>query len=409
MIDLNFVRNNPEKVREDVAKKNCDAGLVDRFLDLDAEWRKAKATVDGKRAEQKKLGEKEREKARELKKEIKDLEERLDKLEEERGRIIDQLPNLPAEDVPVGRDDSDNLVLREVGERPEFSFEPKDYFDLANGLINTEKAGRVAGSRFGYIFGDLVKLEFALVRLGFDIYASAGFLPVLPPVMVKPEIMKGMGKIKFLEADDAFYLPKDDLYLVGSSEHSIIPFHTDDLLNPADLPKRYMGFSTCFRREAGTYGKDMKGILRVHQFDKLELNCLTLPEESEAEHQRLLALQEKFMQTLGIPYRVMFISTGDMGFNDYKQYDVEAWFPGQNRYRETHSCSNTTDYQARGLNIRYRKSETENEFVHTLNATGFTFRAIISLLENNQTEDGRVVLPEALWDFMGTKEIGPWR
>ena len=407
MIDINIVREEPEKIKESLARKNCDPGLVDRFMEIDVEWRKLKGVVDTLRSSQKQLGGEKREEARKIKEEIKDKEKKLAVLESERTMVVDQIPNPPASDVPVGRDENDSVVLREEGDRPDFAFEPKDYLALANGLINTDKAARIAGSRFGYIFGDLVKLEFALVRLGFDIFTRAGFLPVLPPVMVKPEIMKGMGKIKFLEAEDAFYLPKDDLYLIGSSEHSIIPFHTDDILSAEELPKRYLGFSTCFRREAGTYGKDMKGILRVHQFDKLELNCLTRPEDSEEEHQFLLSLQEKFMQTLGLPYRVMFISTGDMGFNDYKQYDIEAWFPGQNRYRETHSCSNTTDYQSRGLNIRYRKNAGENEFVHTLNATGFTFRAIIALMENNQTEDGRIILPEAVRDYMGKEEINP--
>jgi seryl-tRNA synthetase len=405
MLDINLIRRSPETIKDVIEKRNGDPSLVDKFLAIDADWRKIKAETDELRAKQKTFGEAEREKAKELKEQIQFREEKISIMEKERLYLLEHMPNLIAPDAPIGKSEEDNAVLREVGARPKFDFEPKDYLTLVRGLINTERAGRVAGSRFGYIFGDLVRMEFALIRLCFDIFLARGFIPVLPPVMVKAEIMKGMGKIKFIEDDDAFYLPADDLYLAGTSEHTIIPFHTEQTLDEADLPRRYVGFSTCFRREAGSYGKDMKGILRGHQFDKMELNSLVRPEDSEKEHLFLLSLQEELMQKLELPYRVMSISTGDMGFSDYKQYDIEAWMPSQGKYRETHSCSNTTDYQSRGLSIKYRKASGETDYLHTLNATGITFRAVIAIIENNQTSQGKIMVPKALRDYLGKDEI----
>ncbi|HOB89793.1 MAG TPA: serine--tRNA ligase, partial [Candidatus Colwellbacteria bacterium] len=274
-------------------------------------------------------------------------------------------------------------------------------------LINTEQAAKIASSRFGYIFGDLARLEFALVKLAMDTLTPYGFIPTIPPVMVKPEIMKGMGKQKFLEAGDAFYIGEDNLYLVGSSEHSIGPLHMDEILDEESLPRRYMGFSTCFRREAGSYGKDTKGILRVHQFDKVEMFSFVKPEDSEEEHRFLLAREEELLGKLKLPHQVMSICTGDMGFGDYRQFDVETWLPGQGKYRETMSCSNTGDFQSRGLNIKYRvKSTGESKYVHTLNATAFAVgRMLIAILENYQTESGEVLVPEVLRDFVGKEKL----
>lgn len=408
MIDINLVREQPQLIKEAILKRGGDASLVDRFLSVDEEWRKLKTEADQLRAAQKAFGPEEREEAAKIKKQIQTSEERIAVLASERDVLLEQIPNVPAPDVPVGKDDTENIVLREVGEKPAFDFEPKDYLTLANGLIDIEKAGEVAGSRFGYLFGDLVLLEFALVKLALNTLLPYGFVPVVPPVMAKPAVMKGMGKWKFLADGDAFYIAEDDLYLVGSSEHTIGPFHMNDVFNEDGLPRRYVGFSTCFRREAGSYGKDTKGILRVHQFDKVEMFSFAKPEESEAEHQFLLARQEELMRKLKLPYRVIYICTGDMGFGDYKQFDVETWLPGQGKYRETNSCSNTSDYQARGINAKYRiKSSGETRFVHMLNATAFAIgRMIIAILENYQTKDGRVRVPEALRDYLGKEFIG---
>lgn len=407
MIDINLIRENPDKVRKGVARKHYDPGLVDAFLKLDADWRAGKKEIDELRAKQKTFGPESRNEAKAVKEEIAAKEEAIVGLEKERQAVLEQIPNIPADDVPDGKDDSENVVLKQVGERPEFGFEPKDYLSLAGKLINTEQAAKLASSRFGYIFGDLARLEFALVKLAMDTLEPYGFVPTIPPVMAKPEIMKGMGKQKFLEAGDAFYIQEDDLYLVGSSEHSIGPLHMEETLDEESLPRRYMGFSTCFRREAGSYGKDTKGILRVHQFDKAEMFSFSKPEDSEEEHRFLLAREEELLGKLKLPYQVMAICTGDMGFGDYRQFDVETWLPGQGKYRETMSCSNTGDFQSRGLNIKYRvKSTGESKYVHTLNATAFAIgRMLIAILENCQTASGEVSVPEALRDFVGKEKL----
>lgn len=414
MIDVALVRNAPEKVKEGLKKKQYDPALVDRFLSLDSQWREKTTELEKVRAEKNQIGSDSdaREKAKELKEREKQLNETVDVLRKERAVMIEEFPNMPADEVPVGKDETENVVLREVGERTKFSFEPKEYTDVAQGLISTERAARAVGSRFGYIFGELPLLEFALVKLAMDTLVPHKFIPVIPPVMIKPEVMRGMGKVKFIEDGDAFYVGEDDLYMVGSAEHTIGPIHMNEVLEPEDLPRRYVGFSSCFRREAGSYGKDTKGILRVHQFDKIEMFSFAMPERSEEEHQFLLARQEELVQKLKMPYRVMQICTGDMGFGDAKQYDVETWLPGQGKYRETNSCSNTTDFQARGINVRYRSGmedgKPKTEFAHMLNATAFAIgRVLIAIIENYQTEKGTIMVPEVLQPYVGKTEIIP--
>ena len=407
MIDINLLRKQPEKFRKGMELKGSDARFVDKFLEADKSWREKVTGFDALRQEKNKLGEGDREKGKKLKEKEKALTVEIDILAKERDVIVEQIPNPPADDVPIGKDETENIVLREVGEKPKFSFAPKDYMTLAKGLINTEKASEVSGSRFGYILGDLVSLEFALVKLAMDKLTPHGFIPVIPPVMIKPEVFKGMGKAKFIEAGDAFYLPEDDLYLVGSSEHTIGPMHMNDVLSEKILPRRYMGFSTCFRREAGSYGKDTKGILRVHQFDKVEMFSFCEPSKSEEEHKFLVECQEELLSALKLPYRIVAICTGDMGFGDYRQFDVETWLPGQNKYRETNSASNTTDFQARGINIKYA-NENQKDYLHTLNATAIAIgRIIIAILENYQTEKGTIVVPEVLRNYVGKSEITP--
>ncbi|MEX0690194.1 MAG: serine--tRNA ligase, partial [Candidatus Paceibacterota bacterium] len=272
-------------------------------------------------------------------------------------------------------------------------------------LIDTKRAAKISGSRFNYLLKEAAMLEFGLVQLVFSTLIKKGFQPIVPPVLVKPEIMRKMGKSQFLEENDAFHIKEDDLYLVGSSEHTIGPFHMDEVLKGDELPTRYIGFSTCFRREAGSYGKDTKGILRVHQFDKLEMFSLTIPEESEKEHEFLLSCQEELLKSLELPYQVIDKCTGDMTWADSRQFDIETWVPSQGKYRETHSASNTTDFQARGVNIKYDKGGEQN-FVHMLNATGFAIgRILIAILENHQTKEGAVKIPKALRKYTGIKEI----
>lgn len=415
MLDIKLIRENPDRVKRGVESKGANPKLVDDFLALDEKWRDLTKKSEDLRAEQKRAGEsKDVERAKKLKDEIKGLEENLTATAKKRDEFILEFPNLPFDDVPIGKDETSNMVLREVGQKPDFKFEPKDYLTLAQNLdlIDIEKAGEISGSRFGYLKNEAVLLEFALIDLAMKTLVKEKFTPIVPPVLVKPEIMKGMGKQNFIKDKDAYHIPEDDLYLVGSSEHSIGPYHMGETLNEKDLPKRYVGFSTCFRREAGSYGKDTKGILRVHQFDKVEMITFSKPEDSENQHRFMLSIQEKLMQSLKLPYRVMEICTGDMTFADARQFDIETWIPSENKYRETQSCSNTSDYQSRGLNIRYsplipQTSNLKPNFVHILNGTAFAIgRTLIAIIENFQTKDGKVVIPKALRDYVGKKEIG---
>jgi seryl-tRNA synthetase len=417
MIDIKVLREYPEVVRQSLIHRNLDPDIIDSFLAIDEEWRLLVFKLDNLRALQNKLT-KERniEESKKIKAEIKNLEDIQKELEEKRILILEQIPNIPFSDVPIGKSEEDNKVLREVGEKRQFDFEPKDYLEIAEklDLIDTKKAAEVSGTRFGYLKNEAVLLEFALVKLAFDTLIKEGFIPVVPPVLIRPEVYRGMGRLAGDQKEERYYLEKDDLYLVGSAEHTLGPLHLNDVFEEKDLPKRYVGFSTCFRREAGSYGKDTKGILRVHQFDKVEMFVFSLPENSENEHRYLLSLQEKLMQSLKLPYRVVEICTGDIGWTDARQFDIETWLPGQinkegkkGNYRETHSCSNTTDFQARGINARVKRKNGSLEFVHMLNATGFAIgRMLIAIIENYQTKDGKIIVPEVLRDYVGKEIIG---
>ncbi len=306
----------------------------------------------------------------------------------ERERALASLPNLPAEDAPP-----EDTVLREVGEAGATG---RDHLELAGPRIDMEHAARLSGSRFAYLRGELVLLELALIRYGVERLGAEGFEPVIPPVLVRERALYGTGFLPDTE-QQIYRLPEDDLYLVGTSEVALASLHADEILEADALPIRYAGFSSCFRREAGAAGKDTRGIFRVHQFDKLEMFCFVDPADSAEEHERLLAIEEAICQELQIPYRVTAIAVDDLGASAAKKYDIEAWLPGQGRYRELTSCSNTTDYQARRLDIRYRPAEGRPVHVHTLNGTAITnSRTTIALLENGQQEDGSVVLPAAL-------------
>jgi len=431
MLDIKFIRENPDIVK-DAAKKKAIAVDIDRILELDKKRRDTLQVVEHLRAEQNKAShaisaEKDAKQKQELIGEMRDVKENLqdseaslEKTEEELNNLLKQVPNIPYENVPVGRDESANVVLREIGEKPKFSFDTKDYLTIAEAhdWIDVRRASKVSGTRFGYIKGDLALMEFAIVRYAFDILTKEGFIPVLPPVLVKPEYMDAMGFLHGEAADDAYYLEKDDLYLAGTSEQAIGPMHAGEVFNDKDLPKRYVGFSTCFRREAGSYGKDTKGILRVHKFDKVEMIVFSHPDKSREEHKYLLSLNEKMMQELGLPYRVVHISTGDMGLAKAEQFDIETWIPSEDTYRETHSASNITDFQARRLNIKYKNPVQEGQgspnearrqgpaYVHMLNATVFAMgRILIAIIENYQTKDGEVEVPKVLQGYLGKKKI----
>ena len=420
MLDIKFIRENPDAVLKGAAAKNV-AVDIDKVLKLDLAKRELQSLAEKTRALQKELSaavpkaspdEKKKLLADslKLKEEFLALDEHLKKLDAELAVELLKIPNLPASDVKIAKDESGNEIRVVSGEKPNFDFEPKDALTLGEALdiIDVDRASKVSGSRFGYLKGKAVFLEFALVRYALDTLAKEGFVPVVPPVMVGERAMRSMGYLD-RSADEVYSFPEDNLYLVGTSEQSIGPMHMDEVFEAQDLPKRYVGFSTCFRREAGSYGKDTRGILRVHQFDKVEMVCFTLPEKSDDEHLLLLSMEQKLMKGLGLNYHVLNICSGDLGDPAARKYDIEAWIPSENKYRETHSTSTTTDWQARRLNVRYKRSaagKTEHGYVHMLNGTAFAIgRTLVAILENYQQKDGSIKIPEVLIPYCGFDRI----
>ena len=407
MLDIKFIRENSEKVKKGIEDRGFNIN-IDRLLKIDEQRRGFIQEVQSLQAQKNKLNQDNIQEARKIKEKIQRIEPELEKVEKEFEEIMFQIPNLSLDEVPVGKDEKDNIVLREVGNKTEFDFQPKDYLEIAEKLdiIDVKRAAKVAGSRFGYIKNEAVLLQFALVNLAFEVLKKQKFEPIIPPVMLKSEMAKGMGYLEQASKEEAYYLPQDDLYLVGTSEQSIGVMHADEIFQENDLPKRYVGFSTCFRREAGAHGKDTRGILRVHQFDKIEMFVFCKPEDSKKEHQLLLKIEEELMQVLKLPYRVVQLCGGDSGLPSASTIDIETWMPGQNQYRETHSTSNCTDFQARRLNIRYKNKAGQVEFVHMLNGTVFAIpRILISIIENYQQKDGSVNIPEVLQKYTGFLKI----
>jgi len=341
-----------------------------------------------------------------MKDELKRLEEEHVEVTRRREELLALVPNPPAEDTPDGFDDDAAVEVRRWGDPPTFEFEPKDHLDLAqaHGWIDSERAARISGSRFVYRVGDVALLELALYRFALDRLLEKGFTPMLPPVLVREEAMYGTG---FFPTDEMniYAVERDELYLVGTSEVPLAAFHMGETLDEDTLPLRYAALSTCFRREAGAAGKDTRGMFRVHQFDKVEMFAFVRPESSRDEHEFLLDTEEELVQELDLPYRVVNVAAGELGASAAKKYDIEAWFPGQQRYREITSTSNTTDYQARRLNVRFRR-EGKLEFVHTLNGTAVTARAGIAIMENFQEEDGTIAVPEPLWELGAPQRMG---
>jgi seryl-tRNA synthetase len=418
MLDLRTVRDDPDRVKAALAKRGPGvADQVDRLLEADAERRRLVTEVDALRAEQKRRG---REVARatpgEREQVLAGLKELSDRLAEAEGglraaeaalaEIQARMPNPPEEATPAGGEE-DAVEVRRVGTPRSFDFPVRDHLALGEllGAIDTVRAAKVSGARFGYLVGPGALLEFALVRFAMDRLTAAGFVPMVPPVLVRREAMFGTG---FLPTDEQqiFRTADDDLYLTGTSEVPLVSYHSDELLDPGSLPLRYGGFSTCFRREAGSYGKDTRGIFRVHQFDKVEMVSFVLPEESAREHELLLAREEEILQALELPYRVVDIAAGDLGASAARKFDCEAWIPSQGTWRELTSTSNCTDYQARRIGCRVRERDG-NRPLHTLNGTAVAVgRTIVALLENHQQADGSVQIPEVLADFGAPKTIG---
>ena len=394
-------------MRAALARRGDEAGL-ERVLELDARWRELTQELEQVQAELNEASRGrtgpptpgEREALATLSERGRTLSDEQRAVEVERDTALAAVPNLPDAEAPA-----EDTVLREVGESGRAG---RDHLELAGSRIDMETAARVSGSRFAYLKGDLVMLEFALVRYALEVAREHGFEPVVPPVLVREPALYGTGFLPDTE-QQIYTVPDDDLYLVGTSEVPLASLHAGDILEEAALPVRYAGFSTCFRREAGAAGKDTRGIFRVHQFDKVELFAFVRPEDSPAEHERLLAIEERIMQDLGVPYRVVNIAAHDLGASAAKKYDVEAWLPGQERFRELTSCSNTTDYQARRLAVRYRPAGGGRPAtVHTLNGTAVAVgRTIIALLENGQRDDGSVALPEVLTQYGAPAELPP--
>jgi seryl-tRNA synthetase len=419
VLDLKLVRDDPEGVKAALARRGPGvADRVDRVLELDAARRALVTEVDGLRAEQKRRG-KEVAKAAPAEREqvlagLKELADRVDRAaaalreaDAELHAALAWVPNLPDPSVPSGGED-DAVEVSRWGGVVELGFDVRDHLELGEllGAIDTVRAAKVSGARFGYLTGPGAMLEFALVRFAIDRLTAAGFVPMVPPVLVRREAMFGTG---FLPTDEQqiFRTADDDLYLAGTSEVPLVSYHADEIFDPGELPRRYVGFSPCFRREAGSYGKDTRGIFRVHQFDKVEMVSFVLPEASADEHELLLAREEELLQALELPYRVVNIAAGDLGASAAKKYDCEAWIPSQRTYRELTSTSNCTDYQARRIACRVREP-AGNRPVHTLNGTAVAVgRTIVALLENHQQPDGSVKLPAALHPYLPFEVIEP--
>ncbi len=415
MLDIKFIRENPEKVKQGAKDKGVEVDM-DKLLELDKKRREILAQTEQIKAEQNKISGKGAptqetiEMAKALKEKVQAGESQLKQIEEEFNKLMYQIPNVPFDDVPVGKDDSGNKVKEfgKIKEKPKFDFKPKEHWEIGEQLdiIDTERAAKVAGTRFYYLKRQGALLEFALINFAFAKLVKKGFIPVIPPVMIKKEMAWAMGYLQQTDDEEAYHLEKDDLYLTATSEQSLGAMHAGETFDEKDSPLRYVGFSTCFRREAGSYGKDTKGILRVHQFDKIEMFIFCKPEDAKKEHELLLSMEKELMDNLGLHYQVIDICTGDLGAPAAKKYDIEAWMPGQDRYRETHSTSNCTDFQARRLNVRYKDKQGKLNFVHTLNGTALALgRTILATLENYQQKDGSVKVPKALQKYTGFKVI----
>jgi seryl-tRNA synthetase len=409
MIDIKLIREKADLVKKKLRSRGVDID-IDRILELDKKRRGLIQEIENMKAQQKRIGRKQIDKATEIKSKIRKLEPELQKIERDFRNLILEIPNLPLDDVPIGKDERGNKVIRKWPSYAKASEGKgrKDYLELAEKLdiIDIKRAAKVSGTRFGYLKGGAALFELGLIQLAFDVLTKEGFIPVIPPVMLKPEMMAGTGHLTERDKDEKYFIEKDNVYLAGSAEQPIGAMHANEIFNEKELPKRYVGFSSCFRREAGSYGKDTKGIFRVHQFDKVEMFSFCKPEDSIKEHKFLLSLEEKLMKLLKIPYQVVQMCTGDLGDPAAAKYDIEAWLPSENRYRETHSTSNCTDFQARRLNIRYKTKDGKLNFVHTINGTAFAIgRTIIAIIENYQQKNGTIKIPLALQKYIKIKEI----
>ncbi|MGK5557652.1 serine--tRNA ligase [Actinomadura kijaniata] len=416
MIDLRALREDPDRLRASQRARGEDEKVVDTLLELDTRRRAALSSFESLRAEQKSFGKSvskaqgdERQalltRAKELAQQVKDAEAEADRLGAELDAVLKNVPNLIEDGAPAGGED-DYVVLEHVGEVPTFDFEPRDHLELGEslGAIDMERGAKVSGARFYYLTGVGARLQYALLNLAMEQAVENGFVPMYPPVLVKPEAMEGTGFLG-AHAAEVYQLPEDDLYLVGTSEVPLAAYHMNEIIDA--LPRRYTAWSSCFRREAGSYGKDTRGVIRVHQFDKVEMFSYCDPADAHEEHLRLLNWEKEMLAKVEIPYRVIDVAAGDLGASAARKYDCEAWVPTQGRYREVTSTSNCTDFQARRLSVRFKDADGRSRPVATLNGTLATTRWIVAILENHQRADGSVRVPEALRKYLGLEVLEP--
>lgn len=430
MLDIQIIRDNPELVKEKSAQKGVQVD-IDRLLALDTERKELLQVAEGLRQKRNQIAEKIKqagkpedsliEEGRQIKVELAEREGYLAETDAEWLELLKKVPNMPLENVPVGKSEEENVVAKTVGEKPHFDFEPKNHAQIAEakGWLDKERAAKVSGARFAYLKGDLVLLWQALVSFGTNHLSDENFIkriveennlsvstkpfvPVLPPLMIRTDLYDAMDRLE--PREDRYKIEGEDLWLQGSAEHVLGSMHADEIIDEKDLPLRYVGFATSFRREAGSYGKDMEGFFRLHQFDKLEMESLTDEKTSYDEHLLMVAIQEHFMQSLGLSYQVLEKCTADIGKPNAKGVDIEVWLPGQGKYRETHTADYMTDYQARRLQTRYRGAEG-TKLVHTNDATAFAQRPLIGIIENFQTAEGDVLVPEVLQPYMGGRTV----
>ncbi len=417
MLDAKFVRQNPDKVRENVRWRGLDPNLVDKWLDVDKKRQELTVLLQSLRHDRNEFHQASKQRPseamirrqRQLRRKIQENEKKLKEITRQWQQALNLLPNMSAEDVPHGRSGADNVVVRSWGEKPRFGFPPRDHLQLgeALGIIDVNRTTKISGSRFGSLLREAALLEFALIRYSLNVALKEGFVPIIPPVLIKKDFEIALGYSEHGGWEEMYLLDKDDLVLAATTEHPLVAGHSGDIFQEKELPRRYIGFSSAFRREAGSYGRDTRGIFRVHQFDQTEFISFTWPEKSDEEHEFLVNLEEKLVRGLKLPYRVVKMCTADLAQPQRRRYDIEVWLPSQKQYRETHSASNCDAYQARRLNIKLRRAGGKKECVHILNATGFALgRMIIAILENYQQKDGSVFIPEVLRDLVGKKKIG---
>lgn len=429
MLDIKYIKENRAYVETCVKNKHVTVD-IGALLALDEKRREYIQKLDTLRAQKKDVSKKfegkdeeaVKKEAKELKTAIQDMEKEYESVKTEYEALLYKVPNVTSPDMPVGKDEDDNVVIKEVGTKPTFDFEPKSHMELGEALdiIDVQKAAEVSGARFFYLKNEAALLQFALVQFTFDVLtnektlkeiatknklsiSSKPFVPIVPPVMIRDEVQKSIHRVF---GDQTYALKDDDHNLVASAEHTLAPYHMNEVIEHERLPLRYIGYSTAFRKEAGTYGKDMGGILRTHQFDKLEMESFTDSESGKMEQEFIVAIQEYLVGQLNIPYRLVHVCTGDTGGPDYDQYDIECWLPGQKKYRETHTSDYMTDYQTRGVQSYYKTKDGKKELLHTNDATAFAIgRILIAILENYQTADGEVTIPEVLQRYVGKKVI----